>query len=63
MVAKGFCTSEPIPEESAAGSNPIDPINEIISTERNRVFTALSIVLLRLRERLRNDFIKEVSSM
>ena len=35
-IANGFWDSEPIPELNAAGNNPIDAINAVITTGRVR---------------------------
>ena len=63
ITANGFCTSEPIPVERAAGSNPAEPINEIISTARRRMRTASSIAKPILRLCCKSDFISAVSKI
>ncbi|MNI31889.1 hypothetical protein D3C73_857840 [compost metagenome] len=40
-IASGFCDSEPIPVESAAGNNPIEAINAVMTTGRVRDLTPL----------------------
>lgn len=52
MIAKGFCISEPILVEIAAGANPIDPIKAIIKIGRIRLMVPNSMALFKL------DFLK-----
>ncbi len=40
-IASGFCDSEPIPVDSAAGRSPIEAINAVITTGLVRDFTPL----------------------
>ncbi len=42
-MAKGFCISDPIPFEVAAGSNPNDPIKAIITTGLILLYTPSEI--------------------
>ena len=42
-IARGFCDSEPIPVESAAGKSPIDAISAVMITGRVLDFTPLKI--------------------
>lgn len=45
-IAKGFCDSEPIPVDIAAGNKPIAAIDAVITTGRMRVSTPTEILLL-----------------
>ncbi len=40
-IAKGFCDSEPIPVDNAAGNRPMEAIKAVITTGRVRDFTPL----------------------
>lgn len=42
-VAKGFCDSEPMPVEIAAGNNPIAAIKAVITTGRTLEITPCNI--------------------
>lgn len=46
IIASGFCTSEPMPVDSAAGNSPIDPISAIIIIGLMRLCTALDMASL-----------------
>ena len=52
-IAKGFCDSEPIPEEIAAGISPMDAISAVITTALVRAFTPLKIDSSRVNLALR----------
>ena len=42
-MAKGFCDSEPMPVEMAAGNKPMDAIRAVMTTGRVRAMTPLMI--------------------